>query len=80
MNEPHKDPKLIKELREITGAGFMDCKKALFSTKGDIKKAIAYINEHPSSYHSLHSFSSRVESSSLKIDHVFRTGNRPLLH
>jgi elongation factor Ts len=44
MTEPHNDPKLIKELREITGAGLMDCKKALYSTKGDIKKAIAYIN------------------------------------
>ena len=48
MTEPHNDPKLIKELREITGAGMMDCKKALYSTKGDIKKAIAYINENPS--------------------------------
>ena len=48
MTEPHNDPKLIKELREITGAGMMDCKRALYSTKGDIKKAIAYINENPS--------------------------------
>jgi translation elongation factor EF-Ts len=53
MTEPHKDPKLIKELREITGAGIMDCKKALYSTNGDIKKSIAYINEHLSSYHTL---------------------------
>ena len=56
MNEPHKDPKLIKELREITGAGIMDCKTALYSTNGDIKKAIAYINAHPSSYHSLRTY------------------------
>ena len=53
MTEPHKDPKLIKELREITGVGIMDCKKALYSTNGDIKKSIAYINEHLSSYHTI---------------------------
>ncbi len=34
------DAKLVKELREITGAGFMDCKKALEKTGGDIEKAI----------------------------------------
>jgi len=56
MTEPHKDPKLIKELREITGAGIMDCKKALYSTNGDIEKAIAYIYAHPSSYHSLRTY------------------------
>lgn len=31
---------LIKQLRERTAAGFMDCKKALEETKGDIEKAI----------------------------------------
>jgi translation elongation factor EF-Ts len=56
MTEPHKNPKLINELRQITGVGIMDCKKALYSTKGDIKKAIAYINEHPSSYHTLKTY------------------------
>ncbi|MDF0143553.1 elongation factor Ts, partial [Staphylococcus pseudintermedius] len=32
--------KLVKELRERTGAGMMDCKKALEATDGDIEKAI----------------------------------------
>ncbi|WKB34843.1 translation elongation factor Ts [Terrilactibacillus sp. S3-3] len=32
--------KLVKELREKTGAGMMDCKKALVETDGDIEKAI----------------------------------------
>jgi elongation factor Ts len=32
--------KLVKELRERTGAGMMECKKALVSTAGDIEKAI----------------------------------------
>lgn len=31
---------LVKELRERTGAGMMDCKKALVATEGDIEKAI----------------------------------------
>lgn len=31
---------MVKELRERTGAGMMDCKKALIATNGDIEKAI----------------------------------------
>ena len=34
------DAKTVKELREKTGAGMMDCKKALIEAKGDIEKAI----------------------------------------
>src|SRR3954462_15863645 len=30
---------LVKELRELTGLGFMECKKALTETDGDLKKA-----------------------------------------
>ncbi|EML9415211.1 elongation factor Ts [Staphylococcus aureus] len=37
--------KLVKELREKTGAGMMDCKKALTETDGDIDKAIDYLHE-----------------------------------
>lgn len=37
---------LVKELRERTGAGMMDCKKALTETGGDIEKAIVYLREH----------------------------------
>ncbi|HDZ7591955.1 TPA: elongation factor Ts [Staphylococcus aureus] len=37
--------KLVKELREKTGAGMMDCKKALTETEGDIDKAIDYLRE-----------------------------------
>ena len=36
---------MIKELRERTGAGFMDCKKALQETQGDMDKAIDYLRE-----------------------------------
>ncbi len=36
---------LVKELREKTGAGMMDCKKALTETDGNIEKAIEYLRE-----------------------------------
>jgi elongation factor Ts len=35
----------VKELRELTGAGFMDCKRALEETGGDLEKATAYLRE-----------------------------------
>jgi len=38
-------PALIKELREVTGSGMGDCKKALEATEGDIKKAIDFLRE-----------------------------------
>ena len=36
---------LIKQLRERTAAGFMDCKKALEEAKGDIEKAIDFLRK-----------------------------------
>lgn len=36
---------LVKELRERTGAGFMDCKHALTAADGDIEKAVALLRE-----------------------------------
>ncbi|WP_462409262.1 translation elongation factor Ts [Neobacillus sp. Marseille-QA0830] len=36
---------MVKELREKTGAGMMDCKKALTETDGDMDKAIDYLRE-----------------------------------
>lgn len=36
---------MVKELRERTGAGMMDCKKALTSADGDIEKAIEILRE-----------------------------------
>ena len=36
---------LVKELREITGAGMMDAKKALVATDGDKEKAIDFLRE-----------------------------------
>jgi len=37
--------KLVKELREQTGAGMMDCKKALTATDGDMDKAVDFLRE-----------------------------------
>lgn len=37
--------KLVKELREMTGAGMMDCKKVLVETDGDIEKAVELLRE-----------------------------------
>lgn len=36
---------MVKELREITGAGMMDCKKALSESNGDVEKAIEILRE-----------------------------------
>ena len=37
---------MVKELRELTGAGMMDCKKALGETNGNIEEAIDYLRKH----------------------------------
>src|SRR5699024_7865791 len=37
--------KMVKELREKTGVGMMDCKKALQETDGDMDKAVDYLRE-----------------------------------
>lgn len=36
---------MVKQLRERTGAGMMDCKKALTETNGELDKAIEYLRE-----------------------------------
>ena len=38
--------KSVKELREISGAGMMDCKKALTESEGDIKKAMQVLRKN----------------------------------
>ena len=39
------DAKMVKELREQTGAGMMDCKKALTEVEGDFEKAVKVLRE-----------------------------------
>ncbi|MCI5697503.1 MAG: translation elongation factor Ts [Clostridiales bacterium] len=36
---------MVKELREMTGAGMMDCKKALVEVDGDMDKAVEFLRE-----------------------------------
>jgi elongation factor Ts len=36
---------LVKELRELTGAGIMDCKRALDQSGGDVKKAVDLLRQ-----------------------------------
>jgi len=42
MNIPAAD---VKSLREMTGAGMMDCKEALAQTQGDVEKAVEYLRK-----------------------------------
>lgn len=37
---------IVKDLREKTGAGMMDCKRALVEANGDMDKAIEYLRKH----------------------------------
>lgn len=37
---------MVKELREMTGAGMMDCKKALNETNGNIDEAVEFLRKH----------------------------------
>ena len=39
------DAKVVKTLRERTGAGMMDCKKALLETSGDLEKAVDHLRK-----------------------------------
>ena len=39
------DAKVVKALRERTGAGMMDCKKALLKTDGDLEKAVDHLRK-----------------------------------
>jgi len=39
------DAKQVKTLRDKTGAGMMDCKKALLETNGDVEKAVDYLRK-----------------------------------
>ena len=40
---------MVKELRELTGAGMMDCKKALGETDGNMDEAVEYLKTRHSS-------------------------------
>ncbi len=42
---PDISAKVVKELRDQTGAGMMDCKKALVENAGDMKKAVEWLRQ-----------------------------------
>jgi elongation factor Ts len=44
-NNMSVDAKLVKDLRERTGAGMMDCKKALVESKGDLDSAVEFLRK-----------------------------------
>ena len=44
-NNMNVDAKLVKDLRERTGAGMMDCKKALVESKGDLDSAVEFLRK-----------------------------------
>ena len=37
---------MVKELREMTGAGMMDCKKALVATEGNMDEAVEFLRKN----------------------------------
>ena len=41
---------MVKELREMTGAGMMDCKKALTATEGDMHAAVEFLRKNGRSW------------------------------
>lgn len=65
--------KLVKELREKTGAGMMDCKKALKETDGDLEKASEWLRQKGIA--SAGKKSSRVAAEGL-VDSYIHTGGR----
>ena len=42
---PKVTPELIRQLRELSGAGMMDCKHALEEADGDVEKAFTILRE-----------------------------------
>ena len=50
---------MVKELRETTGAGMLDCKKALEETNGNMEEAITWLREKGISKAAKKSFKNR---------------------
>jgi len=66
-------PQMVKELREKTGAGMMDCKKALTETKGDMEAGIDYLRKKGLA--SAQKKSARIASEGM-IGHYIHTGDK----
>ncbi len=63
---------MVKDLREKTGAGMMDCKKALTETDGDMDKAIEYLREKGITKAAKKS--SRIAAEGLVLAHISEDG------
>lgn len=53
MTEPHRNPDLIVKLRKRTDAPLLECKKALIHSRGDIEKALLWLQQNDNTWHYL---------------------------
>jgi elongation factor Ts len=67
------DANLVKKLREQTGIGFMECKKALAETGDDLEKAIEYLRKR--GYEKAKSKSGRSTNQGTVGAYIHTTGN-----
>jgi elongation factor Ts len=65
----------VKKLRDLTGAGMMDCKKALQETDGDIEKAVVWLRERGISKAA--SRAGRATAAGVVEAYLHRTGDYP---
>lgn len=63
---------MVKELREMTGAGMMDCKKVLTETNGDIEKAVELLREKGLAKAAKKA--SRIAAEGLVVDYISEDG------
>ena len=66
---------MVKELRELTGAGMLDCKKALDEVNGNMEEAITYLREKGIS--KAQKKSSRIAAEGLALSKV--NGNKAVI-
>jgi translation elongation factor EF-Ts len=41
---------LVAQVRDRTGAGYLQCLKGIYKTKGDVEKAVSWVRENPGFY------------------------------
>ncbi|HEY8759393.1 MAG TPA: translation elongation factor Ts [Candidatus Dormibacteraeota bacterium] len=68
-------PRTIKQLRDMTGAGMMDCKKAMEAAEGDLEKAVVWLREQGIAKAAKRQ--DRVTSNGVVEAYLHRTGDYP---
>ena len=68
-------PNTIKQLRDMTGAGMMDCKKAMEAAEGDLEKAVVWLREQGIAKAAKRQ--DRVTSNGVVEAYLHRTGDYP---